>query len=350
MRVLFLTLYPDAAASPRYRVTQFLPYLRAHGIDCTVAPAIDEAAWRRHTGPQRQGRAFWYHVHEVRQRLTQLAGARGYDVVFLQKAPMSAYLCGMAGLLRSVSRRLVYDIDDAVHLSPPHPLRGLARWAEDPGQIAALLRSADLTLAGNTWLYAEAERLGGHPELFPTVVDTARWCPAPRPAATFRLGWIGSPSTTPTLDAIAPVLSGLEDAEVVLVGADAQRVHCPRAVVAPWTHDTEVDMVQQFAVGLMPQANDEWTRGKCALKALLYMACGVPCVATPHGAVRDIITHNVNGLFAGTTEEWRDALDALRDPTLRARLGAAARATVEARYALAVAAPQLCGHLEALAR
>lgn len=349
MRVLFLTLYPDAAASPRYRVTQFLPYLRAHGIDCTVAPAIGEASWRRHTGPQRSGRAFWYHAHEVRQRLGQLAGARGYDVVFLQKAPMSAYLRGMAGLLRGVSRRLVYDIDDAVHLSPPHPLRGPARVLEDPSQIATILRGADLTLAGNSWLCSEAERLGGRPVLFPTVVDTTRWQPAPQPATAFRLGWIGSPSTTPTLDAIAPILTGIDDAEIVLVGADAQRVHCPRAVVAPWTHDTEVDMVQQFAVGLMPQAKDEWTRGKCALKALLYMACGVPCVATPHGAVRDIITHDVNGFFADTAGEWRDALEALRDPALRARLGAAARATVEERFALAVAAPQLRAHLEAWA-
>ncbi|MBL7647386.1 MAG: glycosyltransferase family 1 protein, partial [Candidatus Hydrogenedentes bacterium] len=36
MRVLFLTLYPDQAASPRYRVHQFIPYLESRGIECTV--------------------------------------------------------------------------------------------------------------------------------------------------------------------------------------------------------------------------------------------------------------------------------------------------------------------------
>ena len=349
MRVLFLTLYPDSAASPRYRVAQFLPYLRAHGVECTVAPAVDARVWQRFTGPDRTERAFWYHAHELPRRVAQLAGARPYDIVFLQKAIMSAYVRGMPTLLRVNARRIIYDIDDAVHLTPPHPLRGPWRALEDRAQVAAIMRMASLTLAGNSWLCRETERLGGRAALFPTVVDTNRWHPAAAPATAYRLGWIGSPSTTPTLDAIAPLLARLPEAEVVLVGADAQRVHCPGAVVAPWTHDTEVAMVQQFAVGLMPQTEDEWTRGKCALKALLYMACGVPCVATPHGAACDLIEDGVNGFLAGTPEAWRTALESLRDPALRARMGEAARETVTARFALNVAEPQLLAHLKGLA-
>ena len=107
-------------------------------------------------------------------------------------------------------------------------------------------------------------------------------------------------------------------------------------------------MLQQFSVGLMPLPQDEWSRGKCALKALQYMACGVPCIATPHGAVLDIIRHGENGWFAETEMEWREALAAMRDPALRRRLGEAARATMEEQFSLRTAAPRLADLLEAL--
>jgi len=109
MRVLFLTLYPPAAASPRYRVHQFFPALESAGIEPTVWSAVDESTWRRHSGPDRVGRAGWYHVYETKQRLGQLFAARPFDVVVLQKAVMSAYVRGLAGLLRSRAKRLVYD-------------------------------------------------------------------------------------------------------------------------------------------------------------------------------------------------------------------------------------------------
>jgi len=346
MKVLFLTLYPEVAASPRYRVHQFLPYLRAHGLDCSVLAPTTEAAWRRHTGPDREGRAFWYHFHETPRRIRQILSARNYDVVFLQKAVMSAYLRGLDGLLQSQSKRLIFDMDDAVHRAPPHPLRFPWSLLEDSGQVRRIMGRADLVLAGNTWLTDEVTQAGGTAACFPTVVDTERFVPATASPKDFCAGWMGAPSTSRSLQLIAPALEQLAPGELRVAGADRKEVHWSKAEFATWNYDTEVSLLQSFSVGLMPLAQDEWTRGKCALKALLYMAVGIPCIATPYGAVTDMITHGENGWFAETPDEWCAALEALRDPALCARLGAAARATVEDRYALHHAAPRLLSLLE----
>jgi glycosyltransferase involved in cell wall biosynthesis len=348
MRVLFLTLYPEMAASPRYRVHQFIPCLESQGIKCTVRAPMSEAAWRRHCGPDRNGRAFWYHARETPTRLFQLLDAGRFDIVFLQKAVMSAYVTGFDRLLRQCAKKLVYDIDDAVHLAPPHALGAPWNRFEDRDQIHRLMSSADCVLAGNHWLADVATGRSARAEYFPTVVDTERFMPAADAPKNFQAGWMGSPSTTASLGGLGGAFDALQPGELLLAGADPKQVHWLPARVTPWRYDTEVQLLQQFSVGLMPLPKDEWTRGKCALKALQYMACGVPCIATPHGAVLDIIHHGENGWLADTEAEWRDALTALRDPALRLRLGEAARATVEEHFSLHIAAPRLHKILESL--
>lgn len=348
LNVLFLTLYPNAAASPRYRVDQFLPYLRARGFRCTVESAVAERTYRDLIGPSRTARPFWYHAKETPRRIAQILRAGRYDVVFVQKAIASAYVRGLHALLRANAKRLVYDIDDAVHLRPPHGLR--APWAmfEDRGQIARVARAADLVLAGNSWLCEEMRKHARRVEFFPTVLDTDRFTPGPRAEGPLVAGWIGGPSTTPHLDH-AGALDKIDGLTVRCVGADAKRVPWPCAEVLPWRYETEVEDIRSFSVGIMPLPKDEWSRGKCALKALQYMACGVPCVATPFGAVREIVADDVTGLFADSPEEWRAAIERLRDPAVRARLGDAGRAAVEQRYALKTAAPRLADLLESVA-
>lgn len=354
MRVLFLTLYPDVAASSRYRVTQFVPYLERNGISCTVLSPLTASELEAFTGPRRRRRPFWYHCVETFRRVRQILDAGQYDVVFVQKAVMTAYVRSLPGLLRSRARHLVYDIDDAVHLAPPHPLKGVWRLAQDRDQIRRLFASADLVLAGNAWLASEARSAGARVELFPTVVDTDRFVPGDQVTDTYRIGWIGNPSTTICLEPAAEALVSLRDAAVCLVGADPARL--PWASRTPaklelrtWSLESEVADLQRFSVGVMPQPRQEWMRGKCALKALQYMACGIPCVASPFGAALEFIEHDRNGLLADSTEEWAEAFDRLRDPAVRRRIGEAGRATVEARYSLRHAAPRLLELLESFA-
>jgi glycosyltransferase involved in cell wall biosynthesis len=370
--ILFLTLYPDTAASPRYRVAQFIPYLESRGFRCTVAAPLTSEEYAALTGPNRTRRPFFYHSAETRRRIAQVLGARRYDIVFVQKALMTAYIKGLPALLRARARRVVYDIDDAVHLAPPHPLRGLWRVFEDPGQVRRLFRQADLVLAGNAWLQSVAAKCAARVELFPTVVDTDRFIPQNEPPKTYRVGWMGSPSTTPHLSEAAPALEKLTDAEIRLVGADPTHVafaknrDCPKGApeardgtvpaffahqdikVIPWSLDTEVSEIQGFSVGIMPLPATEWNRGKCALKALQYMACSVPCVASPFGTIRGIIKHNENGLLADSDTAWKQAFEWLRDPKLRWQLGEQGRATIESRFSLKGAAPRMVELLESL--
>ncbi len=348
VRVLFLTLYPEPAASPRYRVLQYLPYLREKGVNCTVMSALKPEEYESLSRRAREGRAFRYHAVELRRRVWQLLRSRAYDIVFVQKAIMSTYVKPMATLLQWRARRVVYDIDDAVNIAAPVRLSGIWRGMEDAGQINKVMARASLVIAGNGWLKSVAEAAGARAELLPTVVDTARFVPAEDSPETYRVGWMGGPSTCENLKPIAEILSDIEDAEVCLVGADPEQVTIQGAKYRIWSLESEVREVQAFSVGLMPLPKDEWSRGKCALKAIQYMACGVPCVATPYGAVCDVIEHDVNGLFADSPSEWKDALERLRNPGLRARLGAAARETVETRYSLATAAPRMHELLESV--
>ncbi len=349
MKILFLTLYPEAAASPRYRVTQFLPYLRENGFECTVSSAISDHEYGEFTGPNRKGRAFWYHLAETPRRIRQLLDARRFDVVFVQKALMTAYVKGMAGMLIKRAKRLVYDFDDAVHLAPPHPLRGVWRALEDHDQVNKIIKTADLVLAGNSWLAEVARQAGARTEILPTCIDTERFVPAASDPGCYRIGWIGTTASMVCLEPAKEALEMTEDADVCLIGAEQEAVRIKNAVARPWSFDTEVEELQRFSIGIMPLPKTEWMKGKCASKALLYMACGIPCVVTPYGAALDLIEHEVNGLLADSTQDWLDAFERLRDDAFRKRLGQAARRTIEERYSLKKAAPQLKGFLESVA-
>ena len=66
-------------------------------------------------------------------------------------------------------------------------------------------------------------------------------------------------------------------------------------------------------------------------------AAGKPAVVTAVGGLPDVVTDGVNGLLVpfGNPRNFADALARLyTDATVRASLGSAGRATVEARYTL----------------
>ena len=78
------------------------------------------------------------------------------------------------------------------------------------------------------------------------------------------------------------------------------------------------------------------------MKALQYMALGIPPVVSPVGANTTIVEDGVNGYHARDDDEWVEKIRCLLgDAELRRRLGSKARRTVEESYSARVHAPRM---------
>jgi hypothetical protein len=117
----------------------------------------------------------------------------------------------------------------------------------------------------------------------------------------------------------------------------------------PFSLDGELQHLHSLDIGLMPMPDTEWTRGKCAFKAIQYMATGVATVASPVGITPDVIQDNVSGILANSNKEWFQALDRLiSDAGLSERVAIAARHRIEQLYSLQVWGPRLISLFDSL--
>jgi glycosyltransferase involved in cell wall biosynthesis len=85
------------------------------------------------------------------------------------------------------------------------------------------------------------------------------------------------------------------------------------------------------------------------MKALQYMALGIPAVCSPVGVNSVIIRDSENGFLAATEEQWIDKLTRLlQSAPLRERMGKAGRRMIETDYSATVHAHRVFGILKAL--
>jgi glycosyltransferase involved in cell wall biosynthesis len=161
------------------------------------------------------------------------------------------------------------------------------------------------------------------------------------------LGWIGSRTTAPYLHRIAADLDEFAAGDpgrvrLVVVGGDAPRLRNAHVEQIRWSPDAERATLKRMDVGLMPLPDNEWTRGKCAYKALQYMAAGVPVIADDVGVSAAVVGDEVGGFVVPRGASWVAPLRELaRDPALRGRMGASARRRIAEEYSTLRWLPEL---------
>jgi len=327
------------APGQRFRFEQWLRLLPAGAVEADIRPLFGPAAYARLYEPGGTARKAAQTAGALARRLVQAHVAKGADVVFVYRG---AFVLGPPVLEALLERRVpvVFDFDDAIFLGGTSEANALVARLKRPEAVGDIVAGAAATTVGNEYLAGYARDFSKQVHVIPTTVDVEEYRPRPprsRERDLVRVGWSGSPTTSPHLHAIGGALRRMLDelpVELVVIGDPHFRLPgAPRVTVKPWSAATEIQDVADFDVGLMPLPDDPWSRGKCGFKALLYMSLGVAPVVSPVGVNTDIVSDGANGLLAGADSEWVEAVGRLAaDPGLRARLGAAARETVVERY------------------
>jgi glycosyltransferase involved in cell wall biosynthesis len=345
LRVLGLVPYPAGRVpGQRYRIEQWMPHLRQEGIEVTLAPFLSTRAMDVLYSPGHLWAKGSATVEAYLRRLVEVVRPGDYQLAYVFR---EAALLGNAWLEKALARRLplVLDFDDAIYL--PN-VSDSNRWVvalKSSRKVADICRLARHVTVGNETLAAFAQPLSRGVTVIPSTIDTDLYRIELRPPNVRPVvGWTGSETTAVHLKLLEPALAALRqsiDFEMRVIGKEV-RLAGVDVHYRPWRADSEVDDLRAIDVGLMPLPDDEWSRGKCGMKALQYMGLGIPAVVSPVGANKAIVVDGVNGFHARTQEDWVDRIGRLlHDAELRKRLGAAARRTVEEGYSARVQAPRM---------
>ncbi|MBI5520363.1 MAG: glycosyltransferase family 4 protein [Desulfovibrio sp.] len=323
--LLFLTPSGETLPSVRFRVLPFVELARARGL---------AADWRR--APK-----------AIHQRLAFLLSLPRARVTVIQQKLFAPW---ELALIRRRCDFLAYDVDDALWALHPAEV-GQPGSAEKAAKIRARFAhtcaAVDLVVAGNEYLAGHARETQANVFVLPTLLDTARYTPAPPDAhcsGRLRVGWMGTSGNLFFLPEVLRQLAPHEQRLDIRIVSDApyEGELAELVTFERWSPTLEVDQLRGFDAGLMPLTDDEYTRGKCGFKILQYMACGAVPVASAVGFNNEILTHGHDGLLVRQPSDWATHVLSLADDRdLLERMAASARVTVTQRFSLAGMAPEL---------
>lgn len=322
IKVTALTSGPHVPTR-RFRIHQFIAPLRELGVYVSEYCLFMS---KYASAPSPWLRPVWG-AGKILGRAPGLVASRFADISWLEREflPGRFTLEGLAG-----SKRL-FDVDDAIWLG------GNPNFSEE------IVARCYGVIAGNQFIADHYLKQTDRVWVVPTAVDTERWKPPKsKPATKWTIGWIGTKSNLDYLymieEPLADFLASHSDSQLLVVCDEKpvfKKIQSSSWQFGRWSPEREVGLVQQMDVGLMPLPDTEWTRGKCSLKMLLYMAVRIPVIASPVGHNNEVMHWNNVGIPAETADEWHQALLTLfKDREFAAGLGLAGREVVVEHYSV----------------
>jgi glycosyltransferase involved in cell wall biosynthesis len=335
-RLLMLTDGNFDQASARVRAIQYIPMLEDAGYSVSFIPRIPL---------KRTNILLKYSYFPLMKRILWLRRCIAlyffrWDVIFVQRLFIGE------PLLKRIARksRLIFDFDDAIYLDSKN--NTTYRKAEN------MVRFAHQVVISTPWLNVFCLSCGKNAEVIPTPVETDLILPFiknnnKKPV----IGWIGSTWTTSYLQIIEPVLQQISketDFEFLTVGAKPGfTIEGVNHKNLKWEFGIEAEALTKIDIGIMPLPNEDYARAKGGYKLYLYMAAGIPCVASPVGVNNTIVNEGRNGFLPKSENEWVEALKLLlHDSNLRKQMGESGRKQAVELYDRKVCFSQLIKQIE----
>ncbi len=323
--------------SSRFRVRQYIDYLKESGID------LDEIISQSGSFPPRDkvDRLFWA-ARTILEHVPRTALSREYDVTLLQREMISTFYT----FERFTKKPRILDVDDAIFLN------------RDGDFAKKLAADCQHIICGNdylaNWFYDWNKSIS----IQATAVDTDIYKPTEKCnySDTIVIGWIGTSSNLLYVNEIKTSLAQIVKMYpnvVIKVVSDTEPEFLKSMnnsyKFSKWTADSEIQAIQSFDIGIMPLKNTEIAKGKCSFKMLQYMSCGIPVIASPIGMNASVLNKGNFGFGPNSTDEWVDVLKVLvTDENLRTEMGRIGRETVVKNYSIDVIGKQFASVIKSM--
>jgi hypothetical protein len=321
MKLHLLSRYSPLGASSRLRFYQFLPFLRAAGIDAECSSFFDDTYLRNlYAGKSRN---IFSLAKYYRTRRKYLTSVRNKDT-FLIEYELFPHLPFFVENIFLRNRPYILNFDDAVHLH-------YQKLPVLKNKYPQLLANAAGIIAANDLLAEEFGKFNRNILKLPTIPH-AGIIPGNNKPEKLTLVWTGTPVTVKFLTERAQAFQMAAKAvnfELIVVGANITipGVSC-RCI--PWSEENEAAALKQAHAGIMPLPDTPFARGKSAYKLICYLRAGIPGIASAVGENCKVISDGINGFLAGDDQQWCHAIAQLARPEVMEQLAAGAAAAGKA--------------------
>ncbi len=296
MKLLAIVSDNTEKASTKYRLEQYVPLFNEHDI----------------------------HVEIIRRsHLKSLSECHieTFDAVINFRCLMNLKL---ARKIMMSGKRTLFDFDDAIYTRPgkPHSFITSMRVKK---RLHYWLKNATAVTVSNSVLATYASAYSDNVKLIKMALDAAIWKPhdsADQQAVT--IGWAESPATLHYLEEIDDVLikflATASNVKLAVYSGVKPNLKCAFDYY-PYKPDGEIDFIQSLDIGLLPTVYDDFARGKSPIKAIQYLACGIPVVGNIEGGASEILEAD-HSFLVRCKSDWIKQLSKLvSQQELRKKMG-----------------------------
>ncbi|GJL79802.1 MAG: glycosyl transferase [Nitrospinaceae bacterium] len=323
----------------------YIPFLEKEGIHCTVvnysSPVLYRwlylKGWANSFWNRKNHSIYLDRLYSLVKMFYILLIARRFDIVYIEKVTPPAW---WVNLLKRVNDQIIFDFDDAVFI-------------QSPKRSDHIIKHSHKVVAGSHFNLDYSLSINRDTILLPTPVPIHLYPKSTklpdRQKTGINIGWVGTTGNIKYLSLLEEPFARLAKSfpgllQFTIIGHIKQfeqlKLQYPsiKLQLKPYIDPQFIfEHLSEFDIGVMPLFDGDWERGKCASKALFYMAAHVPVVCSGVGENNHVIQDGVNGYLANTEDEWVSKLTSLiENQELRIRLRAAGRKTVEKKYSTEV--------------